>query len=245
MLTRRQLQTLIAMAGRRSLKQRWLVGLLLYLVVIALACREGFPLLRLYMDEQFGVDITPHMTVMACLILFQGSVVLPAILGSMQLVEDAAEGVDRAMALTPIPRGAPTAVVYGSVLVVTFAALLLQWLLLGISTASLWPTVVGAGLLSGVSACTCVLATELSPDRASLLASIKVLALFVALPIVGYAVPEAYAPWFGLLPSYWGFSLWWQAAAGDPDWAQAVVPGVVVTLAWLGVLRVRRRRPRR
>ncbi len=236
MLTRLQLQNLLAMVGRRALKHHWLVGLLPYLLIVTLGYKQGFPFLRQYMDSRFGVDITPHMTAMACLILFQGSVGLPAILGSIQLVEDVEEGADRAMALTPIPRWAPTAVVYGSVVVITFAVLLLQWGLLGIATPSPWPAVMGAGLLSGVSACTCMLATELSPDRTSLLASLKVLALFVALPILGYVVPPAYAPWFGLLPSYWGFSLWWQAAAGDPDWAEAIAPGIMVTVTWFGLL---------
>ncbi len=245
MLTRRQLQNLLAMLGRRALKHHWLVGLLPYLLLCALAYRSSFPFLRQYMNAQFGVDIAPHMTVIACLILFQGSVGLPAVLGSIQLVEDVEEGVDRAVALTPIPRWAPTAVVYGSVVLVTFVVLLIQWALVGISTPSLWPTVAGAGLLSGASACTCMLATELSPDRTSVLPSLKVLALFVALPIVGYVVPEAYASWCGLLPSYWGFSLWWQAAAGDPHWAEAIVPGVVVTFAWVGLLLgLRRRRAR-
>ena len=244
MLTRLQLQNLLAMVGRRALKDHWLVGLLPYLLVVTLGYRQGFPVLRQYMDSQFGVDITPHMTALACLLLFQGSVGLTAILGSIQLVEDVEEGADRAMALTPIPRWAPTAVVYGSVVVITFAVLLLQWGLLGISIPSLWPAVIGAGLLSGVSACTCMLATELSPDRTSLFASLKVLALFVALPIVGYIVPEAYARWFGLLPAYWGFSLWWQAAADDPHWAQAIVPGIVVTVAWFGLL-IRLKRWRR
>lgn len=180
-----------------------------------------------------------------------GSIAIAVVVGvftasvlSLVVLDEKDDGVLVALQVTPLPAAGFLA--YRAALVVVLgclASVLNMILMSNFLALPSWPDMALIALMSGLpTPFYALIITSMSQNKVQGMALIKVVGLFVVVPVAAYFMPEPWQWLMGFAPSYWQAKLYWQVAAGATVWP-VVLAGLVCAALWMGVwLRVFRHR---
>lgn len=215
--------------GLRLRRDRFLVGALVYVILIAASLRWLVPWLTHQFQDR--VDLTPYLPLAGSYFAATNGALIVGVVGGFLLLESREEEVSLATAVAPIPRWLPFAALATALAVAGALMVLLLGLLAGLALPP-WPALLAASVLAAPTASIVAgLVAATASNKVEAFAVLKGINLLGLLPVLAWflAVPWEYA--VGLTPFYWSAKLWWLAEAGEA-WGWAFGLGMGVQLLW-------------
>lgn len=222
--------------ARRLLRDRFLLGAASYLLLCSLGFRWLAPWLQAEVLTGTGVDLAPYLPLGVSYFAVVNASVLTGMVGGFLVIESREEGVLTALRVAPPSPVLPVASLLGVVLVSGALLTVVQAALVGIGLPSA-PAVLAAAVLGAPMGVvlTLVFAT-MATNKVEAFAVMKVTTLLGMAPVAAYFVPEPAQFLAGIVPVYWACRVWWEAAAGSPDWAWMALPALLTSAAWTALL---------
>lgn len=236
MASLRMFSTIISNHGLRLRRDRFLLGMGLYLFACAVALRWLLPWLQTELQSQRNVDIAMYVPWGVSYFVLINSAVVAGMVGGFLLLETREEGVLEALRVTPVPW-----TLHLSTLMVLVAGACFLLAVAGAAVVGIgvppWPAVLlSATLVAPTSLLMTLLLTRLASNKIEAFASLKILSVLALLPAAAYFMPEPLQYVAGVLPPYWACKVWWAAAAGHPPEPLWLLGGAVASALWVGGL---------
>ncbi|MCB9745352.1 MAG: hypothetical protein H6740_22430 [Alphaproteobacteria bacterium] len=221
---------------RRVLRDQFLLGMAVYILGMAVAMRWLLPWVQGELLAAQGFDLTPYYALGVSYFVLVNASVLTGLVAGFLLLETREERTIHALRVTPVPLSVHLGTLGGLVVLSGFVLTTALSLLIGLGVPAPGPMLLAAALTAPTGVTMALILATAASNKVEAFAVMKIVAVLGMLPLGGYFVPEP-AQWLvGLAPPYWGCKLWWMAAAGEPGWGWLVIPGVLVSGAWVGVL---------
>ena len=214
--------------ARRLARDRFLVGMSVYVVAVALAMRWLLPWLQVSLRARVGFDLSPYLGVATSYFVVVNTSVLTGLVAGFLLLELKAQGILRALRVTPVPVGVHLAALGAAVVAAGLVLAVGLGLAIGVGTPGLGALAVSAALGAPSGLVIALIIATLAADEVQAFAVLKFVSLFGLVPVGGYFLPEPWGAAAGVVPLYWAAEVWWHGPR-----AAAVVAGLVVTAAWL------------
>jgi len=227
--------TVLRADAKRIVRDRFLLLIVTYLPLMALAFRWAVPWLAEQVRDK--VDLTPYYPVL-CVVLV---LILPYVMGlvlGLQLLEEKDERSLAAVAVTPFSidryfwfRVWTYAIVGAAVLVISHEAMAV----VGISLFQLSVIAASSMISTGASA---VIVAVLAKNQVQGFAVLKGAGVPFVLPALSFFVPRHWDLLFGVVPLYWPIKAYYVAVEGGPRtvfWA-AIAAAIVTQLIALIIL---------
>lgn len=214
---------LVVMDVKQIARDRFLVFVLCYSVLLAFAVRVGVPRLAPVLVARHGVDIVPYYGLLSSFVgLTMGASMVGMVLGFLLL--DARETrVIEALSVSPVTFDRFLSYRVAMPMVLAVALNPLCAVIGGVGLPGPLPlltlSVIGI-LFAGLS--TLALAT-FADNKVQAFAVMKMISGMSLIPLAGYFVDEPRQFLLGVFPPYWLFKAWWTAVDGGSWWLFAVV----------------------
>lgn len=214
-----------------------LAFVLVYVVIIALALRWGWPALERWLLAVHGLDWVPYRPlVVGVVALMFGGIFVGMVIGFLVLDEKEA-GTLRALRVTPLPFG--TYLLYRVSVPVVLGALLTPLLIVIMDLGSPpWPVVAWIVLANAPLAALGTLAfPTLADDRVQAFAYAKIFSAVTSLPVFALFLDPPWRYLTGIFPGTWNVLALRAAQRGEP-WVLLLALGGVtgwLALAWMVV----------
>jgi len=229
----RAMGAVLATDARRLLRDRFLLGASVYIMACALALRWLLPWLQGEVLSSSEVDIASYFGLGVSYFVLINASVLTGMVGGFLLLETREERTVKALLVTPTSLTVPLGTLMGVVLLSGTLIAFALGLAVGVGVpdpgAALTAALVGAptGIVMML-----ILATVAS-NKVEAFAVMKMTSFLGLLPVGAYFLPEPWQYLAGVVPPYWACKMWWLAEAGEAGWAWMVVPGLLVSAAWI------------
>lgn len=234
MTTLHVLTVVLKTDGLRIARDRFVVGLALYLVGLTLVARWALPFIEAQLQLRIDFDLRPYMPLVMSYFLLSLPPITPGLIGGFMLIGSRESGVLRSLRVTPLPlsRYLCWSGIWLALVAAAFSTL--QALLLGF-LAHVPPLAMTTAILvaAPVGAFAAYLLGAQSSNSVEALANSKFISIAALLPVGAYFVPEPWQFLAGGYPPYWACKLYWSAAAGQTEWPWYGLLGALTTLPWL------------
>lgn len=217
--------------ARRLLRDRFLLGMAVYILGIALALRWILPWMQGALLTRADFDLGPYLPLATSYFVVVNTSVLTGLVSGFLLLELKEEGILRALAVTPVSIGAHLAVLGGAIFGVGTLVAVGLGLVIGVGVPDLAALAASAAVGAPSGLVIALVIAVLSANKVEAFAVLKFVSLFGLVPVGGYFLPEGWRALAGVVPLYWASDLWWSG----PSLVSAAA-GLAVTAAWLAVL---------
>ncbi len=219
--------------ARRLLRDRFLLGASAYILVVALALRWLVPWLQAELLAGNRVDITPFVPLGVSYFVVVNASVLTGMVGGFLLLESREERTVKAMLVTPTPLSLALGLLSAVVFLTGALTTLGLSLALGVGVPSTAAAITSALVGAPMGIVMMLILATVASNKVEAFAVMKITGFLGLVPIGAYFLPEPLQFLAGVVPVYWACRIWWTAAAGDPGWAWMVLPGLLVSIAWI------------
>lgn len=204
-------------------------------VLIGLVGRFGFPLLLMLLPA--GFDVTPYVRIsMAVLVLFPS--VLTGMITAFLMLDEKDEGTLLAIQVTPVPKVHYALYRVLSPVLLSMVLVVVLVVIVGLVTVPVWVLILTAILVALGAPLWAFVIFLLSDNKIEGLAVVKLLSLFIGVPLLSAVLPAKFVPVLWPFPLYWPYQVFLSALTG----ASAAsllgmwVIGVLVHAVYLAVL---------
>ncbi|MEM7679071.1 MAG: hypothetical protein AAF449_24095 [Myxococcota bacterium] len=213
----------------RVVRDRFLVGLLVYILVMSFVLRWMLPWLASRFSTVPLVDYYPLIT--GYVVVTAGAVIC-GVVGGLLLLETKEEGTIHALRVSPMPVERLLWLEASFIFAVTIGVIFVQAVIVGVGRPSAGPLVAVSAAASAFSPVVAVGVAALSRDKVEAFAWMKIMGLLALLSAAAWFVPEPWQWLAAVIPPYPPAKAWWLANAGDDRWILwAVVTPIVNGIA--------------
>ena len=219
----------------RLFRDQFLVGASAYILGCAIVLRWLVPWLQAELIASNAFDIGPYIPLGVSYFVVVNASVLTGMIGGFLLLETREERTVKALLVTPTPLAVPLATLGSVILTVGAGVTVTLAALLGVGVPP-WPAVVAAaGLGAPTGIMMALFLATAASNKVEAFAVMKITSFLGLIPIGAFFLPEPWQFAAGVVPIYWACKIWWAAAEGG-TWLWMLVPGLVVSAAWIAVL---------
>ena len=222
--------------GIRLRRDRFLLGITVYLLAVSLAMRWAVPWITSGAEARWGFDLAPYHALLMSWVLVQLAPQLVGILGAFLLLEAKEDRMVKAQLVAPVPLGSYLWVV-GSVMLGAAAVLIVvEAAIIGIALPP-WPALLGIAVAGAPAAGGFAFFTAaVAQDKTQAMAYLKILGNAPFVATGAYFVAEPWQWLAGVYPPYWAVKAYWVAEAGSDAWPIWVLGGLLMSALWLVAL---------
>ncbi|MEE8135056.1 MAG: hypothetical protein V3T56_08355 [Gemmatimonadales bacterium] len=236
------MSTPVSVAFRRLLgkdaklvvRDRFLIGIVVYLVVLALVVRFGLPPVTRALVRSTGFDLSSYYLLIGSVLAITATS-LAGILTGFLLLEEKEDRTLRALLVSPITLR--TYLGYRMLAPMALGGLAVPAVVLiaGVAVPPLWPLAAIALVASLFGVITALFVPATADDKITAFAMAKLLSGASLIPVAAYFVRDPWQYLFGVYPPYWVFRAYWEASSVGVSWwlylAAAVITHAIAIVA--------------
>ena len=213
--------------GLRLVRDRFLVGMVAYVLFMAVAIRFAIP----WMTERFAptFDLTPYFPLLNSYISIVTGALITGVIGGLLLLETREERTIDALRVSPLPlpRLLSAEAFFAYVGAIPFIAVTAVVVDVGLptTTAGFVGAVVGGAAFAPVVA---VSLATFSRDKVEAFAVMKGIGFIALVPVAAWFAPEPWQWFVVVVPPFAAAKAWWVAAAGGTTWIAWAIAALVV-----------------
>ncbi len=220
---------------RRVLRDRFILGLVAYLLAIAILMRWAVPWVTAELATRISFDFVPYEPLLVSHIVIQLSPMIVGMVAGYLLLETKESGALLALRTTPLGVARYLRWITIGMALATALLCVIEAAIIGHASPHLGVVFLGGVLGTPMALLTAYLVGGLADTKTEAFAYSKVTAIVPLLPSGGWFVPEPFQWLFGLDPAYWASKIWWQAHAGE-SWLWQAGVGVAASFAATWIL---------
>jgi fluoroquinolone transport system permease protein len=229
--------------GLRLLRDRFLLGMVAYIVGVSVAMRWIIPFATQELSTRLGFDLTPYHGLITSHIVVQLAAMVGGMAGGFLILESKEHRVIAAFRVTPVSLGSYVAILGVVLVAATVLIAVVEALIITIGTPSVGPLALAALTGAPASVIFALVVGTFATTKTEAFAYLKFIGLAPLLPTASYFLAEPWQYAMAVYPPYWASKAYWLALEGDPRWAIWVGGGVVVsTIAVVALTRAFLRR---
>lgn len=214
-------------------RDSFLIGLMIYAVVIALVLRFALPMLAagVASRSQAGLDLTAYYPMLIGYLVFYTAPLLAGSAIGFITIDERDHDTLTALMVTPMPVSHYLAHRLLFPAVLAFVIIIAQFVGIGlalVSPISLVLIALGASLSASATTLVLVLFSANKVQGFALLKALGVAGLLIP---AAWFVPGPAQIVFGLFPPFWPAKAYWSAYAGDPNWVVYLLVGILLLSA--------------
>jgi len=221
--------------GRRLARDRFLLAVFAYLVVMSISMRWILPWVNRGLGVRWGLDIEPFYPVIVSYFVVVLTGILVGMIAGFLLLESREDRSIKALLVSPLPLTTYLGTASMVLAVVTSGVILAEAALLGLGLPS-WPTLVAVSVVGGLSApIPALFLASFARNKVEAFAQMKFVSIAGLIPVGAYFIPEPWQYAACLFPPYWVAKAWWIAFEGGTTWPLWLLGGAVWSafLIWL------------
>lgn len=225
--------TVVAVDLRRMARDRFLLGMIAYIVFVSVVLRLALPWAADGTEARWGLDLRPYFPLMVSYLCAVLSSVMAGVVSGFLLLESREEGTLRAIRVSPLPLPVYLGVLGTCAYVLGVGLGIVEAAIVGHGLppwSALVPIVASSGL-AGVAVGFAI--PTFSANKVEAFAFTKILSTLALVPVAAWFVPEPWQWLAGFVPSYWAAKAWWIAEAGAGVWWPHAIASVVVGAVWV------------
>lgn len=220
----------------RFQRDRFLIGMSLYVVAISIAMRWVIPWIGGEVERRFAFDLSPYFPMFVSHFVIQLTGLLVGILGGVLLLEGREDRTVKAVLVSPVS--------LGTYLAVLGAALCVSSLILALAESALirmalppWMALIGAAVAGAPAAAMFALFIgAVAENKTEAFAYMKIVGVVPVLASAAWFVPEPWQWLAAVYPPYSASKAYWVAEAGLQAWPWWVVAAWVASAVWIAAL---------
>ena len=220
---------ILATDGKRILRDRFLVGMALYILSISVLMRWGIRWFTSEVQARWAFDLIPYYPLVTSYLAVLLGAVLIGIMGGFLMLETREERLIHALVVSPMPMPRYLSVMSAAMIVVASLVGLVQALIIGVGLPPLPQLVATVVLVAPWAPVTALYLASFSDNRVEAFAQAKFIGTAALVVAGSWFVPEPWQWIAGIVPPYWGVKAYWVAEAGGAGWALWLLPGVAVS----------------
>jgi len=217
--------------GRSSM----LIGVILFLILIALTLRFGMPWLNVYLAEHAVLpseNISKSLAdfyplIVAFMVIFSSAAIAGFIFGFV-LLDEKEDNTIKAMLVTPVPFNQFVMFRVGSPTLLAFFAVVGVMLCVNQALVPLWQLLLIAAGASLVAPTTTLFLAIFAENKLQGFVYGKFISLVGWIIILGWFVAEPWQWLFGLFPPFLITKSYWMALQGDGQWWSVLLAGTLM-----------------
>ncbi|MBO8162128.1 MAG: hypothetical protein H0Z34_00245 [Brevibacillus sp.] len=242
-----QLAKLVRRLGHNDVvligRDRFLIGMFLFTLAIAVMLRFALPWLNDYLAE-YGILPNPAVPIsladvypmlVAFFALFQGALLVGMIFGFL-LLDEKEDSTIKAMLVTPVPFKRYAMYRAGVPAILAFLTSTTMVLMINQALLPLWPLLLITGGASLTASIAALFFATFAENKVQGFALAKFGGIAGWTVLFGWFVPEPLQWLIGLFPPFWISKSFWMALEGSSWWWAALVVGIVLQaglMIWL------------
>ncbi len=220
--------------ARRLVRDRFLVGTVVYIVGVAVLLRFLVPYATRRLEAQ--VDLTVYYPLLTGYIVLTAASVMTGVLGGMLLLETKEERTLDALRVCPMPVGRLVTYEAAFIYLCTVPLILLQAEIVAVGKPPLASAVVIAASGAAFAPVVAVGVAQVAADKVEAFVWLKTVGFVALVASAVWFVPEPFQ-WVAILaPPYAATKAWWLAASGQDGWALWAGLGLMVNGLLLALL---------
>lgn len=220
----------------RVLRDRFLIGVTAYLIVMTVAMRWLLPAITRGIDSKWDFDLTPYHPLVVSYLIVQLAPLCPGIIGAFLLLESREDGTVRALLVAPYPFTSYLAVACTVMAAIAATLTVIQFVVIGLALPP-GPALIGSALAGSLAApLLALLVATVARNKIEAFAYMKLFGVGPLLATGAYFLPEPTQWLAALYPPYWASKAYWVAQAGGDLWPLWVSGGLICSAAWLLLL---------
>jgi fluoroquinolone transport system permease protein len=218
----------------RVARDRFLLGMIVYVVGISIALRWILPWIAGEIDERFAFDFRPYFPLVLSHFVIQLAPFLGGIIAGFLLLEAKEDRTLRAQLLTPVPLSAYLWVLGAATVAFTVVVSVVEGTLIGLGLPPLGG-LVGAALAGSPAAIMVALFIgAFSESKTEAFAFMKILGAMPLLSTFAYFLPEPWQWLVAIYPPYCASKAFWLAeATGGASWLPWCGAALVGSSVWI------------
>ncbi len=216
----------------RVIRDRFLIGMTLYIVGISVVMRWALPGITTLLDDRWGFDLRPWHVLLVCHSTVVLTGILTGLIGGFLLLETREERTVMALLVTPTPLGSYL-LLFSIVLVLIGSAFaIMEATIIGIALPP-WPALVVAAI-GGASAgpVNAFFQATFASNKVEAIAYSKFVSSAALIALGAYFLPEPWQWFAGIYPPYWAAKCYWAATDGSPYWPYWGLGAPLTSLLW-------------
>ena len=222
--------------GLRIVRDRFLIGMLVYIVAIAIAMRWLIPFVTEQLSGRVHFDLAPYHPLIVSHVLLQLTPLIGAVVGGFLLLETKETGVIRALRTTPVPITRHIVVLGSVLLVATTLVVVIEGVLIGIALPPLGALVLSSLVAAPAAVALALFIPTVASTKTEAFAYTKLVSILPLIPSGSWFVPEPWQYIAGAYPPYWASKAYWLAVDGSDGWLMPILVGAVISCAWIVIM---------
>ncbi len=217
-------------------RDSFLVGALLYIVVLAVLMRIFLPVLHRYLADRDLYDLEPLYPLLASYVAVMLGAMMVGIFFGFLLIDERDEHTLSALLVTPLPLRSYIAYRVGVPVLLAVPLILLLFAILDLAWLPLWQLALIALAGAPLAAITTLFLPTFADNKVQAFALAKILSASAFVPIGAYFVDEPWQFLAGFYPPYWVLKAFWTASEDGSGWWFFLVLGIAggcALTAWL------------
>jgi fluoroquinolone transport system permease protein len=217
----------------RLLRDRFLVGISLYILAITVAMRWLLPEITTGIAVNWEFDLTPYHPLLVSYFIVQLAPLLPGIVGGFLLLESREDGTVKALLVSPNPLTSYVSVVCAVMIVTSVTLTVAQGAIIALALPP-WPALIAVSLAAAPAApIFALLVATVANNKVQAFAYLKLFGIGPMFVIGAYFIPEPWQWLAAIYPPYCACKAYWIAEAGGSQWPFWVLGGLVGSAVWV------------
>ena len=191
---------------------RWLIGTP---IVFALAFRWGVPVVRGWLAERYGFDLTPYYPLLTSFLLLIGPALMGSVVGFL-LLDHRDDRTLTALQVTPLTVEGYLAYRIAVPMLVSVPVMMASVAIADLVTMGVVPALVAAVQAAPIAPLYALFVGAFASNKVQGFALLKGVGVLTWPPVLAWFVSSDWQLAFGIDPLYWPVKLFWMLEAGEP-----------------------------
>ncbi len=228
---------LLGKDAKLVVRDRFLIGMVLYMVVFALVVRFGLPPGTRALVRSTGFDLSSYYPLIGSFLAVMATS-LAGLLTGFLLLEEKEDRTLRALLVSPLRLRTYLGYRMAAPMALGCLAMPAVVLIAGVAVPPLWPLIAIALVASLFGVITALFVPATADDKITAFAMAKILSAASLIPVGAYFVRDPWQYLFGVYPPYWVFRAYWEASSVGTAWWLYLAAAVIThALAIVGLQR--------
>ena len=183
-------------------------------IAYALAFRWGVPVLRSWLDERYGFDLTPHYPLLASFLVLITPALVGAVVGFL-LLDERDDRTLTALQVTPLTVEGYLAYRIAVPMVVSVPVMMASIAISDLATMGVVPAFAAAAQAAPTAPLFALFAAAFASNKVQGFALLTGVGVLSWPPVIAWFVSSPWQVAFGLDPLYWPLKVFWMLEAGE------------------------------
>ena len=222
--------------GLRVQRDRFLLGMSIYVVAISVAMRWAIPWIAGEVERRFAFDLSPYFPLVVSHFVIQLTGLLVGILGGVLLLEGREDRTVKALLVSPVSLGAHLAVLGTALCVACVILTIVESALIAI-TLPPWTSLLGIAMAGAPAPVLFALFIgTVAENKTEAFAYMKIVGVVPVFASAAWFVPETWHWMAAVYPPFAASKAYWVAEAGVQTWPWWVLGALLSSALWSAVL---------